>query len=109
MKKASALTAALSGRQSDSAPSVSDDVAKHSESFSFPCLDRNAKQTAQGLDEVTKELGKSSLKGQSIAGSAPTAVVLPNGSIAVSLDQSEAGHRPRLTTSARSSVQHIAG
>lgn len=87
MKKASALTAALSGRQSDSAPTVSDGVAKHSESFSFPCLDRHDKQNAQSLDEVTEELGKSSLNGQSIAGSAPTAVVLPNGSIAVSLQQ----------------------
>lgn len=92
MKKASALTAALSGKQSESVSATSDDAAKHTESFSFPCLDRNGKQTAYGLDDVTAELGKSSLKDQVIAGSAPTAVVLPNGSIAVSLQQSEAGH-----------------
>ena len=87
MKKASALTAALSGKQNESVPAASDDAAKHTESFSFPCLDRNGKQTAYGLDDVAEELGKSSLKGQSIAGSAPTAVVLPNGSIAVSWQQ----------------------
>ena len=91
MKKASALTAALSGKQSESVPVASDDAAKHTDSFSFPCLDRNGKQTTYGVDDVTAELGKSSLKGQSIAGSAPTAVVLPNGSIAVSLQQPEAG------------------
>ncbi|KAL3140541.1 hypothetical protein ABBQ32_005121 [Trebouxia sp. C0010 RCD-2024] len=82
MKKASALTAALSGKQSDSVPPVSEDTAKHSESFSFPCLDRNNKHTANGLDDITQELSRASLKSQSIAGSAPTAVVLPNGSIA---------------------------
>ena len=87
MKKASALTAALSGKQSDAVPGASDEAAKHTESFSFPCLVRSRKQTAYGLDDVAEELGKSSLKGQSIAGSAPTAVVLPNGSIAVSLQQ----------------------
>lgn len=91
MKKASALTAALSGKQSDSVPPVSEDTAKHSESFSFPCLDRNNKHTANGLDDITQELSRASLKSQSIAGSAPTAVVLPNGSIAVSLSPTPVG------------------
>ena len=92
MKKTSALTAALSGRHSESVPSVSEDAAKHSESFSFPCLDRNNKQTANGLDDITQELSRSSLKSHSIAGSAPTAVVLPNGSIAVSLSHTRGGY-----------------
>lgn len=107
MKKTSALTAALSGRQSESVPSVSDDAAKHADSFSFPCLDRNGTQTAYGLDDVTQELGRSSLKGQSIAGSAPTAVILPNGSIAVSLEQPESGFLLRVRESG--SDYHIAG
>lgn len=84
MKKASALTAALSGKQSDATPSITDDAAKHTESFSFPCLDRNGKGSTSEIDDVTHELGKASLKGQAIAGSAPTAVILPNGSVAVS-------------------------
>ena len=84
MKKASALTAALSGKQSDATPSIIDETAKHTDSFSFPCLDRNGKQSTSGIDDITSELAKASLKGQAIAGSAPTAVILPNGSIAVS-------------------------
>ena len=83
MKKTSALTAALSGKQTDATPSISEDAAKHTDSFSFPCLDRNGKQPTSGLDDVTQELERSSLKGHGIAGSAPTAVVLPNGSVAV--------------------------
>ncbi len=90
MKKASALTAALSGKQRDATPSVSDDTAKHTDSFSFPCLDRNGKQSNNGVDDITHELEKASLKGQVIAGSAPTAVVLPNGSIAVSITSTPA-------------------
>lgn len=82
MKKASALTAALSGKQSDATPSIIDETAKHTDSFSFPCLDRNGKQSTSGIDDITSELAKASLKGQAIAGSAPTAVILPNGSIA---------------------------
>ena len=84
MKKASALTAALSGKHTEATPSVTDDSAKHTDSFSFPCLDRNGKESTSGIDDVTNELGRASLKGQSIAGSAPTAVILPNGSVAVS-------------------------
>lgn len=84
MKKASALTAALSGKQSDATPSVAEEAAKHTDSFSFPCLDRNGKQSISGLDNVAQELERSSLKDHGIAGSAPTAVVLPNGSVAVS-------------------------
>lgn len=83
MKKASALTAALSGKHSEATPSAIDESAKHTDSFSFPCLDRNGNESSSGVDDVTSELGRASLKGQSIAGSAPTAVVLPNGSVAV--------------------------
>lgn len=80
MKKASALTAALSGKRSE-AVGPADDSARRTDSFSFPCLDHG---DANNIDDITRELGKASLKGQSIAGSAPTAVLLPNGSIAVS-------------------------
>ena len=80
MKKASALTAALSGKRSE-AVTPADDSARHTDSFSFPCLDHG---DANNIDDITRELGKASLKSQSIAGSAPTAVLLPNGSIAVS-------------------------
>ncbi|KAA6416926.1 MAG: glutathione synthetase ATP-binding domain [Trebouxia sp. A1-2] len=69
MKKASALTAALSGKRSDAPSSVVDDFAKHTDSFSFPCLDRNGKESTSGVDDVTHELEKASLKGQTIAGS----------------------------------------
>ena len=84
MKKASALTAALSGKRSDATSSVVDDFAKHTDSFSFPCLDRKGKESTSGVDDVTHELEKASLKGQTIAGSAPTAVILSDGSVAVS-------------------------
>ena len=85
MKKASALTAALSGKQRTESPpeAAHTDTANKSDSFSFPCLDRIRASTG-AVDDVTHELEKSSLKGQTIAGSAPTAVLLPNGSIAVS-------------------------
>lgn len=85
MKKASALTAALSGKRTEATrpAGADDDNARHTDSFSFPCLDRSG-AGANEVDDVTRELGKASLKGQTIAGSAPTAVLLPNGSIAVS-------------------------
>ena len=84
MKKTSALTAALSGKRSDATQSIAEEAAKHTDSFSFPCLDRSGKQSTSGLDDIAQELESSSLKDHGIAGSAPTAVILPNCSVAVS-------------------------
>ena len=76
----SALTAALSGKGSSKPPS--DKKTSSTDAFSFPCL--GAASGANKEAELASQFDKLNVRSQSIAGSAPTAVLLRNGSVAVS-------------------------
>lgn len=79
MQKKSALTAALSGKPEPSAPAVP--KSGYSDGFSFPCL---SNRTEAAADESSDRFDELAVHSKLLAGSAPVAVHLANGSLAVS-------------------------